>query len=362
MHYRIAGVMLDSQVSLPSFSAFLCDPADADARLEITDEMPPAGRDIVVHDGFVARRLEDGWFFHVKGSTESGLLVSGDYSRLRLTRRDIRNVNSQEEWYIRVALECLLVHRGYVSVHAACVELDGEAIAFSAPSGIGKSTRAGAWVDTFGATLVSGDRPLLRANNPEAYGVPWDGKEGCFRNAHFPLKVICEVRRSASVYVRKMTLKQRRRFLMQQCFMPMWDTDTAAVQFINISRLASRARIVRVFCGPGTDHAKALREALDKQQECEEALDMKAKSGFVLRHVVGEYILIPTGENIGTFNGTVLLNDVSAFLWEKLQSPICREDLLTAMLDQYQVDEATAARDLDALLEKLRSYSLIEDE
>ena len=30
----------------------------------------------------------------------------------------------------------------------------------------------------------------------------------------------------------------------------------------------------------------------------------------------------------GKFNGTVLLNDVSAFVWEKLQNPVSRDDLL----------------------------------
>ena len=43
---------------------------------------------------------------------------------------------------------------------------------------------------------------------------------------------------------------------------------------------------------------------------------MKAKSGFILRNVVDEYILMPTGDNIGKFNGTILLNEVSALVWE----------------------------------------------
>ena len=41
---------------------------------------------------------------------------------------------------------------------------------------------------------------------------------------------------------------------------------------------------------------------------------MKAKTGFVLRKVVDEQILMPVGDNIGQFNGTVLMNDVSAFV------------------------------------------------
>lgn len=89
---------------------------------------------------------------------------------------------------------------------------------------------------------------------------------------------------------------------------------------------------------------------------------MKAKSGFVLRNVVGEYVLMPTGDNIGRFDGTVILNDVAALVWEKLQNPVSREELLAAILNEYNVEEATAAADLDKLLEKLKSYGVIEEE
>ena len=362
MYYRIAEVTLRSQISLPSFNAFICEKAKPDVTLETAEEVPPAGGGEIICGRIAVRKVADGWFFHAKENDRFGMLVSDDYKRLRLLQQEKRSITFNEMWYIRIALECLLIHRGYVSLHAACVDLDGEAFAFSGPSGIGKSTRANVWINTFGAELISGDRPMIRTDRPEAFGVPWDGKEHCFRNAHFPLSVICDVRRSDSVYVRKMTFAQKRRLLMQQCFLPMWDTDTAAIQIMNIVRLASRAKIVRVFCGPREDDMKALRQALEFRQECKEAAGLKAKSGFILRDIAGEHILMPIDDNISKYNGVVLLNDVSAFLWKKLEHPVSRDDLLTALLDQYRVDEATAANDLDQLLEKLRSFDVIEDE
>ena len=89
---------------------------------------------------------------------------------------------------------------------------------------------------------------------------------------------------------------------------------------------------------------------------------MKAKPGFVLRNVVDEYILMPTGENISKFNGTVLLNSVSAFVWEKMQNPISKDELLKAVLDEFEVEKAVASTDLDALLETLKGYDVIEDD
>ncbi|MBR0160176.1 MAG: PqqD family protein [Oscillospiraceae bacterium] len=88
---------------------------------------------------------------------------------------------------------------------------------------------------------------------------------------------------------------------------------------------------------------------------------MKAKNGFVLRKVVDEQILMPVGDNIGQFNGTVLMNDVSAFVWEKLQEPVTKEELLQAVLSEFEVDEETASRDLDELLEKFAGLGIIEE-
>ena len=87
---------------------------------------------------------------------------------------------------------------------------------------------------------------------------------------------------------------------------------------------------------------------------------MKIKQGFVLRNVVDEFIVMPTGDNIAKFEGAVVLNEVSAFIFKQLENPVSREDLLAAMLGEYDVDEATAAADLDALLEKLADMGVLE--
>lgn len=87
---------------------------------------------------------------------------------------------------------------------------------------------------------------------------------------------------------------------------------------------------------------------------------MKAKDGFALRTIVDEYILMPTGINIDKFDGTVVLNEVSAFLWERLQRPVTRDDLLTALLETYEVSREVAEKDLDDLLQTFAQLGLLE--
>ena len=88
---------------------------------------------------------------------------------------------------------------------------------------------------------------------------------------------------------------------------------------------------------------------------------MKAKPGFVLRTIADEYMLMPIDENIGTYKGMVLLNRVSAFIWEQLQAPVSRDGLLSALLEKYDIDEASAAEDLDAVLAQFRQLELLDD-
>nr|WP_295274775.1 PqqD family peptide modification chaperone [uncultured Blautia sp.] len=264
----------------------------------------------------------------------------------------------------RTAFECQFCYKKIVSLHAACIELNGFAVAFTGPSGIGKSTRAFAWMNALGAELISGDRPAVRIENTgsTACGVPWDGKEQIFRDVEKPLRCILEVRRSSSNYLRRLSREQARKLIVQQSFVPMWDTDAAFMAMANVSALTNKTPVYRVFCGPDEDSARMVYDILINHPELirEEAKDMKIKKGFVLRNVMDEYIVMPTGDNIAKFDGSVVLNEVSAFIYKLLENPMCRDDLLAAVLNEYDVDESTASTDLDALLNKLDKMGVLE--
>ena len=87
---------------------------------------------------------------------------------------------------------------------------------------------------------------------------------------------------------------------------------------------------------------------------------MKVKSGFILRNIAGEYVLTPRGDRIKEFRDVILMNELSAFIWKRLQSETSRQQLLGSILEEYEVDEETAAGDMDAALEKMISIGIIE--
>ena len=88
---------------------------------------------------------------------------------------------------------------------------------------------------------------------------------------------------------------------------------------------------------------------------------MKAREGFILRNLAGEYLLMPKGEKIKNYDSVVLMNELSAFVWGKLQNPVTQSDLLEAVLNEYDVDEKTAREDLDGLLAELKEAGVVDD-
>lgn len=84
--------------------------------------------------------------------------------------------------------------------HAAVISYGGEAFAFSAPSGTGKTTHIRLWQKVFGdaVSVLNGDKPIIRIKDgvPIAYGTPWCGKEGMQENAAAPLSALIFIKRA----------------------------------------------------------------------------------------------------------------------------------------------------------------------
>jgi hypothetical protein len=86
---------------------------------------------------------------------------------------------------------------------------------------------------------------------------------------------------------------------------------------------------------------------------------MKIKRELMKREIAGEYFLVPVGKTVYDANGLFVLTDVGAFLWDLLPDALDAEDLVHAVLEEYDVDEATARADIEAFLEKLRSMDIV---
>lgn len=87
---------------------------------------------------------------------------------------------------------------------------------------------------------------------------------------------------------------------------------------------------------------------------------MKLKEDFLLRKVADCYVVVPVGKATIDFNGMMNLNETGAFLWEQLEKEITQEELLKAMLEEYDVTEDVAKNDIENFIKKLKDGNLLE--
>ena len=80
---------------------------------------------------------------------------------------------------------------------------------------------------------------------------------------------------------------------------------------------------------------------------------MKIKDGFVLRKVPGMNLVMPTGKNVKSFNGSLMLNDTGAFIFEKLQKGSTPEETAQALTQEYDVSLDTASIDVQKTIASL---------
>ncbi|MDE5984878.1 MAG: PqqD family protein [Eubacterium sp.] len=88
---------------------------------------------------------------------------------------------------------------------------------------------------------------------------------------------------------------------------------------------------------------------------------MKLKDGIVTNSIDGESFAIATGKAAKEFNGLVKNNPSAAFIFELLKKEQTEDSIVVAMLEKYDVDEATVRADVRELLELLKSKNLIEE-
>ncbi len=86
---------------------------------------------------------------------------------------------------------------------------------------------------------------------------------------------------------------------------------------------------------------------------------MKIKDGFVLRNICGEYVVVAVGKPTLNFKGLIQLNETGAFLWEQLQTERTADELRSALMSEYDVDNDTAQADIGAFIASLQQAELL---
>ena len=108
-------------------------------------------------------------------------------------------------------------------LHSSVIEVDGYAYAFTAKSGVGKSTHTALWLKNIpNARVLNGDKPLYRLEQDGSltvFGTPWNGKEGWGENISAPLRAVCFIERGEVNSIRPATEMETVTRLMHQLYL-----------------------------------------------------------------------------------------------------------------------------------------------
>ena len=88
---------------------------------------------------------------------------------------------------------------------------------------------------------------------------------------------------------------------------------------------------------------------------------MLLKKGFMLKKILDDYIVVPTGDNIVDFAVAVSLNETGAFLWKQLETPKTHEELVLSLSQEYEVSPDDVDGDVDDFIKLLKTHGFLAE-
>lgn len=158
----------------------------------------------------------------------------------------------------------ILNSRGAVTLHASYLAYHGEAILFSGPSGVGKSTQAELWRRYRQAEIINGDRALICKRNGRftANGICYAGTSGICHNVSHPLRAIVRLQQGKTNAVRILGGKDVLMNLMPQCAFHRENAEEVKHLTAFLAELFTQIPVCLLECTPDKEAVEALEKAL----------------------------------------------------------------------------------------------------
>ena len=154
---------------------------------------------------------------------------------------------------------------GAMLLHGAVISDGTYGYAFTADSGVGKTTHVRLWKAAFGEdiTVINGDKPIIRKRDGAwyAYGTPWCGKEGWNVNTSVPLAGICFLRRGETNTIAPFAPETALVDIMPQLLIP--DEPDALMETLDLlDGILTEIPLYELHCTISEEAARIAREAM----------------------------------------------------------------------------------------------------
>lgn len=161
-------------------------------------------------------------------------------------------------------IEHMMATKERFILHCAYVEYQKNAILFTAPSGVGKSTQAELWCRHRGARLINGDRAAIvpEKNTFSAHGVPFSGSSGIAKNEKYPIKAIVYLSQAPQNSIARLTGVSAFHKLWEGCSADVWNKTDMESCIKTVSNAASKIPMFYLRCLPNETAVEILDSEL----------------------------------------------------------------------------------------------------
>lgn len=167
-----------------------------------------------------------------------------------------------------LGLEHLTIRNSSFLFHCSFIEVDGEAILFTAPSGTGKSTQADLWQKYRGTEIINGDRAAVRITEDGrilAEGVPFCGSSEHCKNRSLPLRAIVYLSQAPSTTIRRLRGYEAFFRIWEGITVNTWDRKDLELASETVRRVAERIPVYHMPCTPDEAAVIMLEQELKKR-------------------------------------------------------------------------------------------------
>lgn len=166
-------------------------------------------------------------------------------------------------------LEVFLLFCKGILLHSSFICYNGSGVLFSAPSGTGKSTQAALWQQFCSADVINGDRAGLRRIDGRwtAFGLPYAGSSGIYRNESAPLAAIVVLRQAKENRIRRLSPLEAVKQLLPEISSHGWDRDYMAELLPLVSSLVDEVPVFMLECLPDEGAVNLTKSTIFKEIE-----------------------------------------------------------------------------------------------
>lgn len=90
------------------------------------------------------------------------------------------------------------------------------------------------------------------------------------------------------------------------------------------------------------------------------AVSFRKKGEFVTRSIAGETLVVPVRGQVGDLNAIYNLNEVGAFIWERIDGRKSVTQVVQAVLEEFKVALEQAEKETSEFIAALEAAGMIE--